>query len=151
MSKFNRKNKNNKGRKNTNVLIPDSVVRRALQEKGKTLTPETVDTLAKCATSYFETTLSTYKDLIERDAEALAVLETMAKNPDLTEGQRNYIDNKVTEIMRSHGMRMERMAERIQKVSEMFFYALIIIVSIATGGLAALLILHLNSDDKKPK
>ena len=111
--------------------------------------------MAKCATSYFETTLSTYKDLIERDAEvvkeALAVLETMAKNPDLTEGQRNYIDNKVTEIMRSHGMRMERMAERIQKVSEMFFYALIIIVSIATGGLAALLILHLNSDDKKPK
>lgn len=158
MPKFNRKNKNNKnnkGRKNTNVLIPDSVVRRALQEKGKTLTPETVDTLAKCATSYFETTLSTYKDLIERDAEvvkeALAVLETMAKNPDLTEEQRNYIGNKVTEIMRSHGMRMERMAERIQKISEMFFYVLIIIVSIATGGLAALLILHLDSEEKEPK
>ena len=69
MSKFNKENKNNKGNKNTNALIPDSVVRRALQEKGKTLTPETVDTLAKCATSYFETVLSTYKDLIERDTE----------------------------------------------------------------------------------
>ena len=68
----------------------------------------------------------------------------MAKNPDLTEEQRSYIGNKVTEIMRSHGMRMERMAERIQKISEMFFYALIIIVSIATGGLAALLILRMR-------
>lgn len=38
----------------------------------------------------------------------------MAKNPDLTEEQRNYIGNKVTEIMRSHGMRMERMAERTE-------------------------------------
>lgn len=75
----------------------------------------------------------------------------MAQSPDLTEEQRKYIGDKVTEITKSHGMRMERMAERIQKISEMFFYALIIILSIATGGLAALLILHLDSEEKKLK
>lgn len=155
MSKFNKGNKNNKGSKNTNVLIPDSVVRRALQEKGKALTPEMVDTLAKCATSYFETVLSTYKDLIEHDTEvtkeALAVLETMAQSPDLTEEQRKYIGDKVTEITRSHGMRMETMAEKIQELSRMFFYALIIIIIVATGGVAALFMLHSDSDEKKLK
>ena len=155
MSKFNKKDKNNKESKNTNVLIPDSVVRRALQEKGKTLTPEMVDTLAKCATSYFETVLSTYKDLIERDTEiakeALEVLENMAQSPNLTEEQRKYIGNKVTEITQSHGMRMERMAEKVQKLSQMFAYVLIIIAILATGGLVALLMLHSDSDEKKLK
>lgn len=75
----------------------------------------------------------------------------MAQSPDLTEEQRKYIGDKVTEITQSHGMRMERMAERIQKISEMFFYALIIILSIATGELAVLLILHLDSEEKKLK
>lgn len=75
----------------------------------------------------------------------------MAQSPDLTEEQRKYIGDKVTEITQSHGMRMERMAERIQKISEIFFYALIIILSIATGELVVLLILHLDSEEKKLK
>lgn len=158
MSKFNRENKNNKGRKNTNALIPDSVVRRALQEKGKTLTPEMVDTLAKCATSYFETTLSTYKDLIERDAEvakeALAVLEAMAKNPDLTEEQRKYIIDKTVEIEQSHGTRVEQIEKGVRFISKVCAVVFIVIAILATGGIAAfiiLLIFYLNSDDKKPK
>lgn len=158
MSKFNRKNKNNKGRKNTNALIPDSVVRRALQEKGKTLTPEMVDTLAKCATSYFETTLSTYKDLIERDAEvakeALAVLEAMAKNPDLTEEQRKYIIDKTVEIEQSHGTRVEQIDKGVRFISKVCAVVFIVIAILATSGIAAfiiLLIFYLNSDDKKPK
>lgn len=158
MPKFDRKNKNNKGRKNTNALIPDSVVRRALQEKGKTLTPEMVDTLAKCATSYFETVLSTYKDLIERDAEivkeALAVLEAMAKNPDLTEEQRKYIIDKTVEIEQSHGMRVEQIEKVVRFISKVCAVVFIVIAILATGGIAAfiiLLIFYLNSDDKKTK
>ena len=84
MSKFSNKSKHKVEQRNTNVFIPDDLVRKALQEKGDKLTPELADSLAGNATNYFLNVISIYKDLIAHDkdvaTEAFNVFQTLAQN-----------------------------------------------------------------------
>ena len=96
MSKFSNKSNHKGEQRNANMFIPDDLVREALQEKGDKLTPELADSLVGNATNYFLNVISIYKDLIAHDknitTEALNVFQTLAQNPNLTEEQREIIE-----------------------------------------------------------